>query len=176
MSGESTSTGRKIFRFFFGHPVALALGLIGLGAVTLSLSYGPCANTVWGQVLHTFGVTVLGAGAFTAVTKAMAYGGIFHDTVQEVISSQAFEARIARILEALPTVRQRRGPRPNRGRAQRATGSANPACVWETEADGSRDGLRLQKLTRIVHGPESLELPADEVDVYRQGASTEMRA
>lgn len=77
---------------FFNHPAVYVLTLIAVGIVMLiaaALLESTFDRTA--KVLNLGGATILGAGVFTAVTKAFLYGGVFRSAVIDALRSDEFK-------------------------------------------------------------------------------------
>src|SRR5688572_19530430 len=100
-----TPTWRKLLDFF-AQPVVFALLAFFVGVILILSAKlieppptpGVPREAVLPALLEIAGTTILGAGAFAAVTKALVYGGIFQRTMIEVIESPVFEEHVLRIL------------------------------------------------------------------------------
>jgi hypothetical protein len=89
---------------FFNQPAVYVLTLIALGIIML---IGAAAvDESWhrtAKVLNLGGATVLGAGVFTAVTKAFLYGGVFRSAVMDALQSDDFRSQLEAVVSASRT-------------------------------------------------------------------------
>lgn len=89
---------RQILKFF-NQPAVYVILLIMLGILLIILKFTFVAKyPSFAEGLQVIGVTILGSGIFSAVTKAFLYGGIFREAILETLNSDIFAERLDVIL------------------------------------------------------------------------------
>ena len=86
---------------FFSHPAVFVVTLIAAGfLLILAAAHWEATYPTLGKALNLSGVTILGAGAFTGITKAFFYGGIFRATALDALMSQEFKTHLENTIRA----------------------------------------------------------------------------